>query len=69
LLCDRRKIGPYGLAGGSAGRTGKNVLITGSGTKRLPSKCSFYANAGAILRIETPGGGGWGKRKARRVRR
>jgi N-methylhydantoinase B len=69
LLCDRRKIGPYGLAGGLPGAKGKNVLITGSRAKTLPSKCSFYATAGAILRIETPGGGGWGKRKTRRVRR
>src|SRR6202040_1919145 len=30
------------------------------GFRRLPSKCSFHAPAGTVIRIETPGGGGWG---------
>ncbi len=61
MLSDRRKFGPYGLAGGSAGKTGKNEVITGSRSKSVPAKGSFYAPAGAIVRIESPGGGGWGK--------
>lgn len=69
LLCDRRRFGPYGLAGGRAGKTGKNELIIGKSKKQLSAKCSFYAPAGAVVRIETPGGGGWGKpKRARRNR-
>jgi N-methylhydantoinase B len=61
ILSDRRALGPYGLAGGSAGRRGKNSLIRGSRKIALPAKCSLHAKAGDVLRIETPGGGGWGK--------
>jgi N-methylhydantoinase B len=63
LLCDRRKFAPYGLAGGSPGAKGRNELIVRGRGRRLPSKCGFYAPAGAVVRIETPGGGGWGKKK------
>jgi N-methylhydantoinase B len=61
LLSERRTIGPYGLAGGGPGAKGKNQLISRGRRKRLPSKCGFYARAGAAIRIESPGGGGWGK--------
>lgn len=61
MLSDRRKFGPYGLAGGDAGKPGKNEVTTGSRSKTVPAKGSFYAPAGAIVRIESPGGGGWGK--------
>jgi len=63
LLCDRRKFAPYGLAGGKSGAKGKNEFIVNGRTQRLPSKCSFYAPEGAVVRIETPGGGGWGKER------
>ena len=63
ILSDRRDRGPYGLAGGSAGKRGKNELIRGGKKTALPGKCAFNAEAGDILRIETPGGGGWGKNK------
>jgi N-methylhydantoinase B len=65
ILSDRRRFGPYGLNGGKPGRTGKNQLRMPGGGKRvlkLPSKTAFSAPAGSILRIETPGGGGWGKK-------
>src|SRR5208282_4318021 len=61
LLSDRRRIGPYGLAGGSAGATGRNTLIRGGRRRKLPSKISLQVESGDVLRIETPGGGGWGK--------
>ena len=60
LLSDRRKIPPYGLSGGSPGAVGKSEMTIERRVRRLPSKCSFYAAAGTIVRIETPGGGGWG---------
>ena len=61
MLSDRRKFGPYGLAGGAAGKPGKNEVITNSRPKTVPAKGSFYAPARTIVRIESPGGGGWGK--------
>ena len=58
LLCDRRKRGPYGLFGGNDGSPGLNLL---NGKQKLPSKGSHELKAGDRIRIETPGGGGWGK--------
>jgi len=60
LLSDRRKRGPYGLAGGQDGRPGKNAIVRGGKTQEVPGKCAFFAEPGTVLRIETPGGGGWG---------
>ena len=61
ILSDRRKLLPYGLMGGSSGSPGKNEIIFREKSRLLPSKCTFRAQAGALIRIETPGGGGWGK--------
>lgn len=66
MLSDRRARGPYGLAGGAAGKCGKNELIRGGKKSSLPGKCAFHAETGDILRIETPGGGGWGKVKTKK---
>jgi N-methylhydantoinase B len=65
LLCDRRKFAPYGLAGGSPGATGRALLIDAEdNATELPSKCSLHARKGSRIRIETPGGGGWGEEPA-----
>jgi N-methylhydantoinase B len=61
LLSDRRITSPYGLAGGGNGSTGRNVLIEQGEERELPGKCNIEVKAGAVLRIETPGGGGWGR--------
>jgi N-methylhydantoinase B len=63
VLSDRRKTFPYGLWGGLPGARGKNYLLTQGHARQLGSKVVSYASAGAILRIETPGGGGWGRAK------
>jgi N-methylhydantoinase B len=68
LLCDRRKRGPYGLAGGGSGKPGRNTIERDGKTRELPGKCSLIAEAGSVLRIETPGGGGWGKPRRRSSR-
>lgn len=52
-----------GPAGGGEGKPGRNYLIVAGRSRELPSKCAFEAAAGSRLRIETPGGGGWGKAK------
>ena len=56
LLADRRKRGPYGLYGGDDGATGVNLINAQS----IPAKGSHELKAGDRIRIETPGGGGWG---------
>ena len=63
LLADRRKLQPYGLQGGEPGEPGHASISTAGATtlSELPGKCSRHTPKGSILRIETPGGGGWGK--------
>jgi N-methylhydantoinase B len=65
LLSDRRKMAPYGLAGGGPGAKGRNVILLQGRSRKLPSKCSLSAPEGAVIRVETPGGGGWGLKKWR----
>ncbi|RMH35222.1 MAG: hydantoinase B/oxoprolinase family protein [Nitrospirae bacterium] len=61
ILSDRRTRGPYGLAGGGSGQPGRNRLVCSDGTIReLPGKCQLSVDAGNVLVIETPGGGGYG---------
>ena len=57
LLADRRKRGPYGLYGGADGERGLNRINGDS----IAAKGSHELKAGDRIRIETPGGGGWGK--------
>lgn len=53
---------PYGADGGESGAKGKSILIRADGSQReLPGIAEVAANAGDAIRIETPGGGGWGK--------
>lgn len=62
VLSERRSEGPWGLAGGEDGAPGRNVRIRTNGTEELlPSKFSARFERGEGLRIETPGGGGWGR--------
>jgi N-methylhydantoinase B len=63
ILSDRRKTRPYGLNGGEAGKAGRTVLISKEGERELGSKDSVYAKVGDRVRIETPGGGGYGKKR------
>ena len=60
LLCDRRKRGPYGLFGGEDGATGTNVIVRDRHKQKVSSKGSHELKAGDRIRIETPGGGGFG---------
>jgi N-methylhydantoinase B len=67
LLSDRRKRAPYGLQGGDDGALGRAFIIRVDGSKeQLPSKGSWDLRAGDRVRIETPGGGGFGKPIRRR---
>jgi len=60
LLSDRRNFPPYGLAGGAPGAAGSAVHISGNEIRGIPGKFSVQAKRGDRVRIETPGGGGWG---------
>jgi N-methylhydantoinase B len=60
LLADRRKHGPYGLNGGNPGKPGTNLILRGKQRISLLAKGSQQLEAGDRVRIETPGGGGWG---------
>jgi N-methylhydantoinase B len=65
LLADRRKRGPYGLAGGENGKPGTAAIIRGNlrnnRKRKIGSKGSWELQAGDRVRIESPGGGGFGK--------
>jgi N-methylhydantoinase B len=64
ILSERRRHAAWGAAGGGAGAAGANWRIEGTGpeaiTLPLPGKVTFHARAGDRVRIETPGGGGYG---------
>jgi N-methylhydantoinase B len=61
MLSDRRKTQPYGLKGGEAGAPGRTTILRADGSEEeLPSKGSTRLRRGDRVRVETPGGGGWG---------
>jgi 5-oxoprolinase (ATP-hydrolysing) len=57
---------PYGLNGGEPGALGRNTLEhrAGGATEALAGRVQFRAEAGDVLIVETPGGGGWGAAKS-----
>jgi N-methylhydantoinase B len=57
LLGERRTHRPWGLAGGGAGAAGRHL----HNGRDLPGKVALEVAAGDRLRVETPGGGGWGE--------
>jgi N-methylhydantoinase B len=60
LITERRRLHPYGLHGGMPGARGENNLQHGSTTLPLPGKGRVMADAGDVLQVCTPGGGGFG---------
>jgi N-methylhydantoinase B len=64
LLADRRTHSPWGLAGGKAGSAGRTGVIRRGGLiEEMPGKFSTRLLSGERIRIESPGGGGWGAGK------
>jgi N-methylhydantoinase B len=57
ILSERRLNAPAGAQGGEDGARGRNVL---NGREELPPKVTRDLDAGDVLRIESPGGGGFG---------
>jgi len=61
LLTERRRLAPYGLAGGAPGAPGRNGLVRADGSEvELPAKATVRLEPGDAIRVETPGGGGFG---------
>jgi N-methylhydantoinase B/oxoprolinase/acetone carboxylase alpha subunit len=63
LITERRHSRPWGLAGGEPGARGENWLLPGGDetrAERLLDKCTIRVRRGDMLRLLTPGGGGWG---------
>ena len=61
VLSGRRRVAPHGLEGGAAGAPGRNTLLRADGTDvDLGGTATVEVGAGDRLRIETPGGGGYG---------
>ena len=60
LITERRRHGPAGAEGGESGEPGRNLLNGGE----LAPKAAGKLNAGDRLRLETPGGGGHGRRES-----
>ncbi|MCB2057307.1 MAG: hydantoinase B/oxoprolinase family protein, partial [Novosphingobium sp.] len=62
ILSNRRRIAPFGLAGGEPGATGINRIERTSGeVEVLDSTASVTVEPGDVMVIETPGGGGYGR--------
>ncbi len=60
LLADRRKSQPWALEGGDPGALGRTTITLNGKERELPGKCTIELPAGSRIRIESPGGGGWG---------
>lgn len=63
LITERRTSRPWGMAGGEPGAPGENWLLPAgdeSRAQRLPDKVTVHLRAGDVVRVLTPGGGGYG---------
>jgi N-methylhydantoinase B len=57
VVGERRVRAPQGVGGGEPGAPGRNLLNGND----LPGKASRDLRAGDVVRVETPGGGGFGR--------
>jgi 5-oxoprolinase (ATP-hydrolysing) len=61
ILSERRAVAPFGLFGGQPGEKGQNLLLRADGRiVNLGGKATVALQAGDIMRISTPGAGGFG---------
>jgi N-methylhydantoinase B len=61
ILSERRIYAPYALGDGNPGQPGRNLLIRAGEVHVLPGKTSLDVQAGDVISIQTPGGGGYGR--------
>lgn len=72
VMADRGRFAPWGLFGGGPGRTARVIRDPDGDTEELPIKGSTVLRPGAVVSVQTPGGGGYGpvaQRDAAAVRR
>lgn len=61
ILANRRRVPPFGLAGGASGQPGENYVVRRDGTRiELAATGTVDMQAGDVFVIHTPGGGGFG---------
>jgi 5-oxoprolinase (ATP-hydrolysing) len=61
ILANRRRVAPFGMAGGAEGGLGAARVERRDGTtEQLGSTGKIEMRAGDVFVIETPGGGGFG---------
>ncbi len=61
IVSGRRRVAPFGLAGGAPGATGRNYVKRANGTVvELGGVAQVEMAAGDVFVVETPGGGGYG---------
>jgi 5-oxoprolinase (ATP-hydrolysing) len=60
LLTERRTTQPFGVHGGEPGQPGRNTHQRNGNIEVLPGHAALEVEAGDIVTIETPGGGGYG---------
>ncbi len=64
LLALRRRVAPFGLGGGGAGRPGRQwIERADGGHEELPGIAAFELRAGDVFVLETPGGGAYGNER------
>jgi 5-oxoprolinase (ATP-hydrolysing) len=78
ILSERRVIAPHGLHGGEDGKKGVNLWIkkikdskgnvTGTSVVNIGGRNTVHVGVGDRIRIETPGGGGYGDANARELK-
>jgi N-methylhydantoinase B/oxoprolinase/acetone carboxylase alpha subunit len=64
LIAERHHSRPWGIDGGGPGAPGEHWLLPGgdeAAAERLPDKVTRRVRAGDVIRVRTPGGGGWGR--------
>jgi 5-oxoprolinase (ATP-hydrolysing) len=67
MLANRRRVPPFGVAGGHPGEPGKNWVERADGTREdFGATCRVEMRAGDVFVIQTPGGGGFGSPSPRR---
>ncbi len=70
MLANRRRVAPFGMAGGEPGATGRNWIERADGTREeFGATFAIPVNPGDVLVVQTPGGGGFGEASRRRPRR
>jgi 5-oxoprolinase (ATP-hydrolysing) len=62
ILSQHRQVSPYGMKAGLPGRPGRQQLVSDGKTIKINGIAGFSVKSGDVLTIETPGGGGFGKR-------